>query len=390
MIKDVYIVDYVVQDHLGDNIEQNFLRMPESKGPQTISRYDTSKYPQVLCTKGYELQKPYTEKDNIGFKMSVELADQLSAKYSFLKNTAVLISSMALGYSIKDEFLQAFESHQRRFSPTKLFMANHDLLSSMIANRLKLEGLNSSTNAACSSSMFNLYWAWLMIQMDEVPAAIVGGVESPLWPNFQYYWQCTSAISTTDGGICRPFDKSRDGFVQGEGGVLFYICNEQTVKDFNLKPKAVIRGLSAGAKIHTITAHDKTGEHQGMLMEKALNQQGVRLQDISCFNAHATSTAVGDDIEYDAFAKKFVDVDIPIVAYKGYFGHTMSASGLVETAYGIEAVRNGFTPPNRELTDPCSDDPRLIINKTNLHSKTFMKASFGFGGRSAIAVIEAL
>jgi 3-oxoacyl-[acyl-carrier-protein] synthase II len=389
-MKDVYIVDYVVQDCLGDDIAQNFHQMPNTKGPQKITRYNPDNFPQVLSTNGYQLDKPYTDKDNIGFKMAVELADKLNNNNQFPKETIVLISSMALGYSVKDEFIAAFDNHQRRFSPTKLFMANHDLLSSMIANRLKLEGLNSSTNAACSSSMFNLYWAWLMIQLGEASSAIVGGVESPLWPNFQYYWQCTSAISTTNGGICVPFDKSRDGFLQGEGGTLFYICDEQTLKDYNLTPKAVIRGLSAGAKINTITAHDKSGEHQGLLMDRALKQQGLSLNDISCFNAHATSTPIGDDIEFDAFAKKFVDIDIPIVAYKGYMGHTMSASGLVETAYGIEAVKNGYTHPNYALTDPLSDDPRLITTRKDLHSKTFMKASFGFGGRSAIAVIEAV
>jgi 3-oxoacyl-(acyl-carrier-protein) synthase len=68
----------------------------------------------------------------------------------------------------------------------------------------------------------------------------------------------------------------------------------------------------------------------------------------------------------------------------------MSASGLLETSYGLEAVRNGYIQPNHGLTDPLSDDPRLITQKKDLSSRTFMKASFGFGGRTAIAIIEAL
>lgn len=389
-MKDVYIVDYVVQDCLGSDIEKNYLNMHEARGPQVITRYNVEDFPQVLTKKGYQIDKPYTEKDNIGFKTAVELSDELSKRYTFPKETSVIVSAMALGGSVKDDFAQAFTSHQRRFSPTKLFMANHDLLSSLISSRLKLEGLNTSTAAACSSSMFNLYLAWLMIQIGDTSAAIVGGIEAPLFPTFQYHWQCTGAISTTDGGICKPFDNSRDGFLQAEGGVLFYICDEQTLKDYNLTPKAVIRGLSAGAKMHTMTAHDKTGEHQGILIDRALKQNGLSLNDISYFNAHATSTSIGDDIEFDAFAKKFDNIDIPIVGFKGYFGHTMSASGLLETAYGIEAVRNGFVQPNRDLTDPLSDDPRLITQVKNLHSKMFMKASFGFGGRSAIGIFESI
>ena len=389
-MKDVYIVDYAVRDCLGVNASSNYLNMPLTKGPQPITRYDTSEYPQVLTTNGYQMPIEFNPKENIGFKMAVDLADELAGKYELPKDTAILVSAMALGSSIKDDFLRAFDSHQRRFSPTRLFMANHDLLSSLLSKRLNLEGFSSSLNAACSSSMFNLYLAYLMIRAGDTGAALVGGVESPLWPSFQYHWQCTSAISTTDGGICRPFDKSRDGFLQGEGGTLLYLCDEATLREHNLTPKAVIRSIVAGAKVHTITAHDPTGEHQGLLMDRAISQSGLSYDDISFFNAHATSTPVGDDIEFDAFAKKFEGIDIPIVAFKGHIGHTMSACGALESVYGIEAVKNGFIHPNVGLTNPLTDDPRVITEQRSLHSKAFMKASFGFGGRTSIAVIEAV
>lgn len=389
-MKDVYIVDYAVRDCLGSDASSNYHKMPLSKGPQPITRYDTTKYPQVLTTNGYQMDAEFSPKENIGFKMAVDLADELAGKYDLPKDTAIIISAMALGSSIKDDFLNAFESHQRRFSPTRLFMANHDLLSSLLAKRLNLEGFSSSLNAACSSSMFNLYLAYLMIRSGDTGSVLVGGVESPLWPSFQYHWQCTSAISTTDGGICRPFDKSRDGFLQGEGGTLLYLCDEETLKERGLTPKAVIKSIVAGAKVHTITAHDPSGEHQGLLMDRAVNQAGIGYEDIAFFNAHATSTPIGDDIEFDAFAKKFQNIDIPIVAFKGYIGHTMSACGALESVYGIEAVKNGFVHPNIGLTDPLTDDPRVITEQKSLHSKTFMKASFGFGGRSSIAVIEAI
>jgi 3-oxoacyl-[acyl-carrier-protein] synthase II len=389
-MKDVYIVDYAVRDCLGSDAGTNYLNMHSAKGPQLITRYDTTKYPQVLTTNGYQMSTEFSPKENIGFKMAVDLADELANKYDLPNDTAIIISAMALGSSIKDDFLTAFESYQRRFSPTRLFMANHDLLSSLVAKRLNLEGFSSSLNAACSSSMFNMYLAYLMIRAGDTGSVLVGGVESPLWPSFQYHWQCTSAISTTDGGICRPFDKSRDGFLQGEGGTLLYLCDEETLRERNLTPKAVIKSIVAGAKVNTITAHDPTGDHQGLLMDKAVKQSGLSYNDISFFNAHATSTPVGDDIEFDAFAKKFQGIDIPIVAFKGYIGHTMSACGALESVYGIEAVKNGFVHPNVGLTDPLTDDPRVITQQKALHSKTFMKASFGFGGRTSIAVIEAL
>jgi 3-oxoacyl-(acyl-carrier-protein) synthase len=108
------------------------------------------------------------------------------------------------------------------------------------------------------------------------------------------------------------------------------------------------------------------------------------------FNAHATSTPVGDDIEVDVFQKVFEGIDIPIMSFKGYIGHTMSACGLIESAYGLEAVKAGYLHPNANLTDPLSDDPRIITKQTPLNGKIFMKASFGFGGRTSIAIFESL
>ena len=90
------------------------------------------------------------------------------------------------------------------------------------------------------------------------------------------------------------------------------------------------------------------------------------------------------------FQRAFKDVDIPIVGFKGYIGHTMSACGLIEAAYGIEAIKHGYLQPNFSLDDPLSDDPRLITKKTALKGNIFMKASFGFGGRTSIAIIESL
>jgi 3-oxoacyl-[acyl-carrier-protein] synthase II len=390
-MKPIYIVDYVVRDTLGVDVCTNYENMGSAPGAQQLTRYSLEENPQVLCTNGFQLPGGYAANNsNIGFKMAVDMCDELATSYDFPKDTAVILGSFALTHAIKDEFQAAFNSHQRRFSPTKLFMGNHDLLSSLIAGRLKLEGISTSLNAACSSSMYNLYMACLMIQNGDIQSALVGNVDAPLWPSFQYYWQCTGAISTRNGGSSIPFDKKRDGFLQGEGGTLWYVCDEETLLKYNLTPKAVIKSITAGAKVYTITAHDKTCEHQLMMIDRAFKQSGTKPSDIAFFNAHATSTAVGDDIEFDVFTRAFDDIDLPIVSFKGYIGHTMSASGMVETAYGLEAVRNSYIQPNFGLTEPLSDDPRLITEKKTLSSRTFMKASFGFGGRTSIAIIEGL
>lgn len=391
-MKDVYIVDYLVKDCLGDNVSKNYLQMPQTPGATAPLRYNADDAPNVLCKKGFHMS--YVESDYSTYKLTVDLCNELSSRYPvgeiIPKDSAVVFGSFTAGAKIRDEFVATYESGASRYSPTRLFQGNHDLLSALLAGKLKVEGLNTSLNGACSSSMFNLHLAVMLIQTGQTSAAIVGNADMPIESKMQYYWQCTSAISTLNGGFCAPFDKKRDGFLQGEGGTLWLICDEETLVANNLTPKAKIRSIVSGAKVTSMTAHDKTCESQLKLINQALQQANLKPQDIAFFNAHATSTLVGDDIEVDVFQKAFPDIDIPIVAFKGYIGHTMSACGLIESAYGLEAVKNGFLHPNYNLTEPLTEDPRLITEPKKLNSNIFMKASFGFGGRTNITIFESV
>ena len=393
-MKDVYIVDYSVIDTLGSNVESNYLNMTSlATGPRTITRYDVSEWTNVFSTKGYQMS--FYENDNLLARLQNDLVEDLGKKYTFPTDTAVIFGSFPTsgGHMIRHGFLEAMVAGATRFSPIKLFTNNNDLLSSAISRKFKLEGINTSLNAACSSSMFNLHYAFTCLQSSIFNSALVGALETPLHPYTQFYWQSTSAISTTNGGICKPFDKSRDGFLQAEGGSIWWLCTEEILKTYNLQPKAKLLSIVATAKCFgdaTVTAHDRTGQNQLGAINLALTMSNKTAKDISFFNAHATSTPVGDDIEFDVFSKTFEDVDIPCVSFKGYLGHTMGACGMIESAYGLEAMKHGLVQPNFDLTDPLSDDPRLITTPKKISGKTFMKTSFGFGGRSVIAIFESL
>ena len=389
-MKDVYIVDYIVKDCLGNNAVSNYINMPNSPGATDVIRYDPENFPNVLCKKGYHMDS--VDNNYSTYNLAVDLCNELIHKYIDVipKDSAVIFGSFTAGTKIRDEFVSAFNNGLTRFSPTRLFQGNHDLLSSLIAGKLKLEGINTSLNGACTSSMFNLHLAVMLIQTDQCSSAIVGNAEMPIEAKMQYHWQCTSAISTLNGGFCAPFDKSRDGFLQGEGGTIWFICDEDTLIKNKLIPKAKIRSIVSGAKVTSMTAHDKTCESQIKLIERALSQAQCNKQDISFLNAHATSTLIGDDIEFDVFQKVFIDNDLPIVSFKGYIGHTMSACGLIESAYGIEALKNGYLHPNNNLIDPLNSDPRILADTKKINGSLFMKTSFGFGGRTNITIFETL
>ena len=204
-MKDVYIVDYLVQDSIGSDIATNYANLPNTKGAREITRYNVADYPHVRSTNGFQMD--YIDGEQLSYKVVTSLTNEISSRYPIDKDTAILYGSFAIGAGVRDGFNYAFEHQQTRFSPTKLFANNHDLLSSLIASKLKVEGINTSTNGACSSSMFNLHFASMLIQTGQTSMAIVGAVDTPLWPTMQYYWQCTSAISTGDGGSCAQAEK---------------------------------------------------------------------------------------------------------------------------------------------------------------------------------------
>jgi 3-oxoacyl-[acyl-carrier-protein] synthase II len=389
-MKNIYIVDYRVHDSLGNNVSSNYENMPLSKGPQTITRYNVADHPYILSTKGF--QADYMENGYLSYKTAVNITNEYLEAYDndIFKDSVVSVGSFAINSAIREDFYKSMEDHKNRYSPSRLFSNNHDLLSALISGKTKSENMNASVNAACSSSMYNLHFASMLIQTGQTGSALVGAIDHSLHPTLQYYWQCSSALSNHNGGTSKPFDKNRDGFLQGEGGTIWFICDEETLVKYNLKPKARLRSIASGAKLTSMTAHDRTCENQLKIINQALKQANLTPKDIAFFNAHATSTPVGDDIELDVFQRAFEGIDIPIVGFKGYIGHTMSACGLIEAAYGIEAVKNGYLQPNFSLDNPLSDDPRLITKKTNLKGKIFMKASFGFGGRTSIAIIESL
>lgn len=390
-MKPIYIVDYLVHDSLGKDIATNFHNLPNTRGAEPVIRYNPDDYPHVKCTKAFHMHN--VENSYTTYNLVIDLVNEMIEKYSesIPKDTLVLYGSFAVGSeSTKLEFNAAFDNQQTRFSPGKLFTANHDLLSALVAGKLKVEGMNGTVQGSCSTSMFNLHYASLMIQAGQASAAIVGAADMPAIARMQYYWQCTSAISNENGGQCMPFDINRDGFIQGEGGTIWFICDEETLIKYNLKPKARLHAIATGAKVTNMTAHDKTCENQISVIDRAFKMSGLGPKDIAFFNAHATSTPVGDDIEFDVFQRVFDNIDIPIVAFKGYIGHTMSACGLIESAYGIEATRNGLLYPNYNLKNPLSDDPRLIVEPKHIRGNIHMKASFGFGGRTAIAILESL
>ena len=161
-------------------------------------------------------------------------------------------------------------------------------------------------------------------------------------------------------------------------GICMYLVKHPDVK-FNMPSKATITNFAF------YTNHEFT--NPGTSDNIINNISGIDYSNIDFYNAHATGTPVGDIIEYEYFSKT-IKGNVPIVSYKGHIGHCVSAAGGMEIALALDGKRDNVLVGNNIAGDKIINDDRIITTNTTFPYKHMLKASFGFGGKNAIAKID--
>jgi 3-oxoacyl-[acyl-carrier-protein] synthase II len=156
------------------------------------------------------------------------------------------------------------------------------------------------------------------------------------------------------------------------------------------KRNAKIYGIVKSTNFYTLfdsdTSPDPEGTGAKICVQQALDKAGITANDIDYVNAHATSTSIGDQIEYTAMLS--LTPGRVMVSNKGQIGHGMSAAGITETIYTLLTMRDGQSPGNANLKTPCGQGMILPTESVNIDVKYAIKNSFGFGGRNASLVLE--
>lgn len=186
-----------------------------------------------------------------------------------------------------------------------------------------------------------------------------------------------------------PFDKNRSGFSMGVGAAFLVLCTESKAIEKRWEPLAYVDSIISFTKpVHPTNPSDMAFISD--LVEKAILESGRNKKEFAHWNAHATCTPMGDELEYNTFLKVFESQELPISSLKGRIGHTMGPSALIELIHGIEGVKKNKIFPNSLLVDPIENDSRIIVESVNTDKKTILKTSFGFGGRNSVAVITVI
>lgn len=286
-----------------------------------------------------------------------------------------------------------------KFNPFFIPKMIADIASGQISIQFGFHGPNYTTTSACASSSNALADAFNQIRLGKANAIVAGGAEAAICACGVGGFNAMHALSTRNDDpehASRPFSASRDGFVMGEGAGCLILEELEHAKARGAKIYAEMVGEGASADAYHITASHPEGLGARLVMENALNDAGLKPEDIDYINVHGTSTPVGDISEAKAIKDVFGDAayKLNISSTKSMTGHLLGAAGAVEAMVCVLAVKNDIIPPtiNHEEGD---EDPEIDYNFNftfNKAQKREVRAAlsntFGFGGHNACVVFK--
>lgn len=304
--------------------------------------------------------------------------------------TAVVAGSTVGSAAAEQVFWEHLLIHHtaRGVRSTLFFHGMSHTCAANVALMLGIRGEVLSTNSACASSAQAIGVAADRIRAGRADMALAGGAEE-LHVASAVVFQTLAAVSTEldPERAPRPFDRTRDGIVVGEGGGMVLLEERERA----LARGAPILGEVVGFGTTCDAENMANPDPQGMIaairacMRDATTYNGWQ-GAIDYVNAHATGTAAGDAAEAQAILDTVGD-GVPVSSSKGHLGHLLGGCGVVEAIICLEAMRAGVAPPTRNLVDPDVAPVRLLTEALRAPLRTCLSTSFAFGGVNAVLLL---
>lgn len=282
----------------------------------------------------------------------------------------------------------------RRVSPFFVPMMIPDMATGQVSITLGARGFNNCSVTACATGTNSIGDAFKVIQRGDADVMVTGGTEAPITKMAVAGFCANTALSTNPDPqtASRPFDKNRDGFVIGEGAGIVVLEELEHALARGAKIYAEIVGYGATGDAYHITAPAPGGEGGARAMKMAINDAGLKPEDIEYINAHGTSTDYNDKFETLAVKEVFGEhaYKLAMSSTKSMTGHLLGAAGGVEAIFSVLALKEGILPPtmNYETPDPECDLDYIVNKARPKEIKAAMSNSLGFGGHNATIIFK--
>jgi len=397
---------------VGNNLHEYWEGLKNGvSGSDLITRFNTEKFKtKFACElKGYDSGKYFDRKEanklDLFSQYALIASDEAIADSGLIldktdKNRVGVIWASGIGGI--ETFYNAIKSYVEgdgtpRFSPFFIPKMIGDIAAGSISIKYGFSGPNFCTVSACASSTNAIIDAVNYIRWGKADIFVSGGSEAAINEPGIGGFNSMQALSINNAEYktaSRPFDRTRDGFVMGEGAGALIIEEYEHAKSRGAKIYAELVGTGMTADAFHLTAPHPDGVGAANVMKLAVNDACLKLEDIDYINVHGTATPLGDIPELKAIINVFGEhaFKLNISSTKSMTGHLLGAAGAVEAIAAIMAVVNDIVPPtiNFKVPDPAIDQNLNLT--TNIASKRKINVAisntFGFGGHNASIVIK--
>jgi 3-oxoacyl-[acyl-carrier-protein] synthase II len=283
----------------------------------------------------------------------------------------------------------------RRMDPFYMVKMLPNMAAAQVAMRHGAKGYNATISTACASAGNAMGEALEMIRYGRADVMLTGGTEAGISELGLAAFQVMKALSSRNdppSGASRPFDAKRDGFVSSEGAGVFVVEALEHAQRRGAPILAELAGYGCTSDAHHVVVPVEDGETTAACMTMALEDAGVKPEDVDYVNAHGTSTQMNDKYETVAMKRALGEVayQIPISSTKSLIGHTLGASAAIESVACVQSILTGWVHPtiNQEYPDPDCDLDYVPNASRQAEVNVVLKNSFGFGGQNACLVFK--
>lgn len=396
---------------LGIGNDENWTNLISGKtGFSKVSRFDVTKCPCQIAgeVKGFEEHSLYDAKEARRYDLFIQyglaaaklaFSDAKLTREQIVPERSACIAGSGIGGFL---FMGAnqrkiIETDSFKVSPFFIPGAIINMLSGAISMEYNLKGANFGVVSACASGGHAITEAYSLIQRGDADIVFAGGSEACIndlsFAGFTSMKAMTTHHNDNPSAASRPFDKTRSGFVMGEGAGIVVLERLDKALERNAPIYAELVGYGYSADASHITAPDENGEGAYQAMKMAIEKAGIKPSDVDYINAHGTSTPINDRIETLAIKRVFGEdgaKKVSISSTKSMTGHLLGAAGAIEAIFSILAIKNGKIPPTMNYSEP---DPDCDLNYTPNKSvdrvvNYALSNSFGFGGTNSCLLFK--
>ena len=262
---------------------------------------------------------------------------------------------------------------------------------SVIAKLAGIHGENQTLTTACSASLQAIGEAFRKIKDGYIDLAFAGGGDSRLSKSSILAYKKAHTLCDGTGNpeqASRPFDRSRKGFVPGEGGAFFLLEELQHAKTRGAAIYGEICGYGASIDGYAMTAPQPDGNWAEKSVNTALQEAGLASSDIDVVSSHGTGTLLNDSMEANLIDRVYGEKSPFIIALKSWIGHIAAACGALELAICLTCMQNNYLPKIRNLAEPSHAGLNFVRKEQSYPICNILLENFGFGGQNSVLIVK--